>query len=284
MSISSKSKIKNGENDELHSNGNGHHLNSGWLLSDKSAVLLDSIPSAMVYVDKNQHVQYANKAFERIFDIDPKILLGKPVTEFLGPEADKKVKKYRELVLAGQTVHIELEVPFRDNSRFIEATYTPDRDDEGNVAGYVLVMNDISDRTDAAQALEESEKKNKEIVESLPVAVYTCDKNGVITLSNKAADDLWGRKPEYNEDKWCGSWKISEPDGITPLPLDTCPMAMAVKAGKSVYGKEIIIERPDGTRRHVKPYPTPLFDLHGKVTGAVNMLLDITDQKMSEKE
>ncbi len=74
MSISPKSKINNGEPDELHSNGNGHHLNPGWFLSDKSSVLLDSIPSAMVYVDKNQLVQYANKAFERIFDVDPKTL------------------------------------------------------------------------------------------------------------------------------------------------------------------------------------------------------------------
>jgi signal transduction histidine kinase len=59
-------------------------------------------------------------------------------------------------------------------------------------------------------------------------------------------------------------------------------MALTVKEGRAVRGAEIIIERPDGTRRHVVPYPDPLFDAAGEVTGAVNMLVDITDRKRAE--
>lgn len=122
------------------------------------------------------------------------------------------------------------------------------------------------------------------LLENIPVAIYTCDKDGYITSSNKAADDLWGRRPEYGKEKWCGSWKIFQTDGITPVDLDTCPMAITLKEGRAVYGKEIIIERPDGHRRFVQPHPTPLFDADGKITGAVNMLLDITDRKEAGEE
>src|SRR5262249_61697104 len=49
-----------------------------------------------------------------------------------------------------------------------------------------------------------------------------------------------------------------------------------------IRGCEIIVEQPDGTRLNVVPYPTPLFDESGKLIGAVNMLVDITERKQAE--
>jgi PAS domain-containing protein len=46
---------------------------------------------------------------------------------------------------------------------------------------------------------------------------------------------------------------------------------------------EVVIERPDGTRRNILPYPEPLFDSSGQLLGAVNMLFDITDRKRAEE-
>ena len=40
-----------------------------------------------------------------------------------------------------------------------------------------------------------------------------------------------------------------------------------------------IAERPDGSRVAFRPYPTPLFDPPGNFTGAVNMLIDVTDEQ-----
>src|SRR5581483_6503312 len=77
----------------------------------------------------------------------------------------------------------------------------------------------------------------------IPIAIYSCDKFGYVTSFNSAAVKLWGRTPEAGKDLWCGSWKIYHPDGA-PLPLDTCPMAIALKQGIAVEGEEIVIERP----------------------------------------
>jgi PAS domain-containing protein len=67
------------------------------------------------------------------------------------------------------------------------------------------------------------------------------------------------------------------------LPHDECPMAMALKEGRPIRGYEAIAERPDGTRVNFLPYPTPLWDTHGKLAGAVNMLVDITERKRAEE-
>lgn len=122
-----------------------------------------------------------------------------------------------------------------------------------------------------------------ELFDSLPVAVYTCDHLGYVIYYNKAAADLWGREPELGKELWCGSWKIFWPDG-TPVALDACPMARALKEGLPVIEEEIMIQCPDGTMKNILPSPVPLFDESGLLQGAVNTLLDITEQRQGEKK
>lgn len=121
-----------------------------------------------------------------------------------------------------------------------------------------------------------------ELIEGLPAAIYTCDVQGIITFYNEAAVELWGRRPEIGRDIWCGSWKIFRTDG-TRLPLDECPMAIALKEIRAVKGEEIVIERPDGERVNVLPHPKPIFDEDGKMIGAINMLVDVTEKKLREE-
>src|SRR5262249_22233797 len=122
----------------------------------------------------------------------------------------------------------------------------------------------------------------REAIEALPAAVYMTDGEGRITFYNEVAAVLWGCRPELADSKFCGSWKLYRPDG-TPLPHDQCPMAMALHQKRPIRGMEAVAERPDGTRIPFIPYPTPLFDNTGRLTGAVNMLVDISEQKRAEQ-
>ena len=53
-------------------------------------------------------------------------------------------------------------------------------------------------------------------------------------------------------------------------------MAVALRERRVVRGVDAIAERPDGTRVPFLAFPTPIFDRAGKLTGAVNLLVDIT--------
>jgi PAS domain S-box-containing protein len=128
--------------------------------------------------------------------------------------------------------------------------------------------------------LRASARHFREMIDALPVAVYTTDARGNVTHFNRAAVELCGREPVLGNDQWCVSWKLFRSDG-TPLPHDECPMAVALKEGRAVRGQEIIAERPDGTRAWVEPFPTPFFDEAGNVAGGINMLIDITARKQA---
>ncbi|MEA2951110.1 MAG: hypothetical protein QOJ96_630 [Alphaproteobacteria bacterium] len=132
------------------------------------------------------------------------------------------------------------------------------------------------------ESLQERERRFRELLGALPAAIYTTDAAGRITYFNEAAAELWGHRPQLGTSEWCGSWKLYWADG-TPLPHDQCPMAIALKENRPVRGAEAIAERPDGTRIPFIPYPTPLRDQQGKLVGAVNMLVDITERKQAEE-
>jgi len=118
------------------------------------------------------------------------------------------------------------------------------------------------------------------MLNQLGVAVYTTDPEGRVIFYNEAAAQFWGRRPELGE-LWCGSYKLFHPDG-TPMPHDTCPMAIALKEGRELRGVEAIAERPDGSRVAFTPYPTVLRDPDGTIVGAVNVLVDVTDRARVE--
>ncbi len=118
----------------------------------------------------------------------------------------------------------------------------------------------------------------RDIVANLPAALYTTDADGWITYFNDAAAKLWGRRPVIGDDRWCGSWKLFWLDG-KPMPHEECPMAITVKTEKPIRGAQAIAERPDGSRFNFTPFPTPMFDAGGRLTGALNILIEIASSK-----
>jgi PAS domain S-box-containing protein len=118
------------------------------------------------------------------------------------------------------------------------------------------------------------------LLANLPAAAYTCDADGLITYYNERAVELWGREPELNDpaDRFCGSFRLFSADG-TPLRHDEYWMALALRHNKSYNDREIIIQRPDGSRSTVLTYAHPLHDEQGQLIGAVNVLVNITDRQ-----
>lgn len=141
------------------------------------------------------------------------------------------------------------------------------------------------DRTDLKTAradLRRSDKRFHDLLDALPIAVYTTDAEGTLTYYNRAAADLAGREPVLGKEKWCVTFRLFTTDG-QPLPHDECPMAIALREDRPVRNIEAVAQRPDGTRFPFLPFPTPLHDETGKLIGAVNVLVDLTERKRAEQ-
>jgi PAS domain S-box-containing protein len=121
------------------------------------------------------------------------------------------------------------------------------------------------------------------LLETLPVAVYTCDAEGTITHYNRRAAEFWGRAPQIGDkdERFCGAFRLFLSDGTVLAHADT-PMAHTLLTAQPQHNKEVWIERPDGTRMAALVNINPLLDENGRLIGAVNCFQDITLRKRTE--
>jgi PAS domain-containing protein len=114
------------------------------------------------------------------------------------------------------------------------------------------------------------------ILNAAPVAGYTCDTAGRITYFNAPATAAWGRTPQlrHRADRYCGSLRMYAANGA-PIPHDECWMALALRHGRAFNGREVVIERPNGSLLKCLAYANPVRDLNTHVIGAVNLVVDL---------
>lgn len=269
----------------------GLHDQPDWL-----RVTLSCIGDAVITADNKGNVTFLNPVAQSLCGWTQSDAFGQPLDLVFCIISEKtretvespSLRALRDGVIVGLANHTLLIA--RDGSEYpIEDSAAPIRNSAGDVAGVVLVFRDVTRRKQQEQLIQESREVLQErkqmflqIIDSLPAAVYTTDAEGRITHFNAACVELSGRIPSIGNDEWCVSWKLFSADG-TALPHESCPMAVMLHGGQVVEREELIIERPDGTRRWIEPHPTPLRDANGAITGGLNMLLDITDRKRSEE-
>ncbi len=124
-----------------------------------------------------------------------------------------------------------------------------------------------------------------QVLEELPNGAYTCDQDGLITYFNSSAAQLWGRSPRLNHDaeRYNGSFKLQSATG-SPIPHDRCWMARAIQEDTAFNGREIVVERQDGSCASTLAYANPIRDEAGHLIGGVNILVDVTQQKTIERQ
>jgi PAS domain S-box-containing protein len=243
--------------------------------------VVETTPECVKIVARDGTLRYMNPAgLQMIGARDASEVEGASIIEVIAPEERDVWRANHERICAGEKLTWSFDiVGLRGTRRHMETHGAPMLLPDGETA-HLAVTRDITQRRRDEDALRISERHCRELLETLPAAVYTTDAAGNITFYNRAAVELAGRQPELG-DQWCVTWRLYTPDG-TPLPHEQCPMAIALKENRPIRGVEAIAERPDGTLVPFMPYPTPLRDASGTLVGAVNMLVDLTERKHAE--
>jgi two-component sensor histidine kinase len=113
----------------------------------------------------------------------------------------------------------------------------------------------------------------RDVLESLPAAVYVTDPEGRVLFYNRAMVELTGNKPEPGTKIWPAQLTLYLPDG-TPLPYESMVT--------SADGVEVLLQNADGERTPIIAYADPIHCEDGSISGAVNLLVDISNRKEAE--
>jgi PAS domain S-box-containing protein len=130
----------------------------------------------------------------------------------------------------------------------------------------------------------QSETHFRRLLEGLPAAAYTCDREGLLTYVNPRAEQLWGYSPRLNDPnvRYGGAQHIYNSAG-EELSHGSSWMARAITEDCEFGGREVVIGRPDGTRVTVLAHASALHDEDGNVIGGINVLIEIDERKRAEE-
>ena len=251
--------------------------------------IYNHIPSGMGIVKGSEYTfELANSLYLKL--INKKNIVGKTVKEVMPELKSQGIIEILDSVYTTGEPFVATEKLFQFDingdkklvDKYLNLLFQANRDNQGSIDGVVFFVIDVTEQVLSRIKIEESKKQYQELIRELPIATFSCDADGKIKIYNKAAVDLWGGEPDIEKDLRQGSWKVFDSEG-NPIVPNLCPIAIALREGKIISDMEIIIESKNGERRHVNSHAVPFIDLTGKITGAVNMLTDITESKERQK-
>ncbi len=133
-------------------------------------------------------------------------------------------------------------------------------------------------RKQVLQALQESEKRYRELADSLPQIIFEMDEKGILTFANRNAFDIFGyTQSEF--DKGLNGF-----DMLIPEDYDRALKNMEQEfRGDSPGGPEYTAIKIDGSTFPVILHATPIWR-DKKPVGLRGIMIDLTERKRAEEE
>lgn len=154
----------------------------------KLQLVMDSIPEALVVVDRDGIIANANRAFGAFAARDPQDLRGKDARDLMGRIGGPEAAALIDRVFEEGVLHTETPIAGPDGEIVLAWSGSLLRDESGRVEGAVGVARDVT----AERRAEEIRAHFAALVESSTDAICQVGLDGTILAMNPAGDRLFG--------------------------------------------------------------------------------------------
>jgi PAS domain S-box-containing protein len=227
-------------------------------------------------------VIFANQRFGELWGGPLEEIIGKPLTDFIHPDAMQEVVERYKQRMAGETQPPVYETILRrsDGSRlYVELN-----------AGIILykkkpadlvIVRDMTERRRAEEEIRTMSQFQESIISSANVWLMVLDKEGKVLVWNKAAEDISG----YRSDEVIGStmiWKQIYPDREYRKKI-TANIVNIIQTNSFFENLETTIRCRDGQERVISWNTRGLVDSSGGSSQYIAIGRDITSLKQAEE-
>jgi two-component system, NtrC family, sensor kinase len=150
---------------------------------EKLRSIFNSSPDAIAVSDLKGNIIECNKATLDFLGFSTKDeVIGKNGSIFVAKHDQQKVNKTLNKVLVkGPLTHIEYTALNKDGYEFpAEFSTSAIKDHSGNPTGFVIIIENITERKRKEEELHKSETKNKAILNAIPDLMWQMNKDGVV--------------------------------------------------------------------------------------------------------
>ncbi len=123
---------------------------------ERIRLITDAMPALIAYVDADETYRFVNRRYGEMFRRPRHEIVGSSMRELLGAEAYAIRQPHIGTVMAGHETQFDLEYEGRSGKRYSQATYVPHFAPDGTVLGFFSLIQDVTERRCAAEALREA--------------------------------------------------------------------------------------------------------------------------------
>jgi diguanylate cyclase (GGDEF)-like protein/PAS domain S-box-containing protein len=165
-------------------------------IAEERGALFDALNETLpeVALIHDNTILLANRAAGELFGVDPKALVGKPITDLLRPAYRALMRKHVGAVGADEAeplVPFEVQLISNDDQGLWAELYSR-RLTYGGEPALLTVARDITHRKSLETSLGRGKLQARITLESIGEGIITTDRNGVIDYMNEAAEQLIG--------------------------------------------------------------------------------------------
>ena len=240
--------------------------------------MADTLPALIGYVDRSETYRFANIRYASHFGPEAAPFVGKTMAEVLGPLDYEKVRREVGQALAGIHQHFDRMVTAGGREVHINVDYAPDVDVDGQVAGFYIMVTDITERKAVELAVANQEQMLRTITDNMPALICYIDRDHHFRFNNRAYERWVGRPVSEITNRHL---RDVYGDEIYQLRLKPA-VEDAMKGVRTNF--EVTFSGYDGKLHHTRGKYVPHHDESGQVIGVYGLIVDETRLKVAQSE
>ncbi len=236
-------------------------------------MIADNLPALVGYVDRTEHFVFGNHRYQAVFGISAATIPGRSVLEVIGAEVYAVSQPYVRAALNGNAVRFERQVMRHGIQQWDRVAYIPDINPSGEVDGFFLLVEDITELKATQQIMASSEKRIRTITDNMPALIGYIDTEQRYRFCNS-----YKMNPGMNPEDIIGH-TVGEVFG-TEFHTEIAPHIAAALAGKTVSFERHAHEF--GASKYLQYEFIPDLGSETGVMGIYTMVTDISQRKEAE--
>jgi len=237
---------------------------------ERLKLFVEHAPAAIAMFDKDMRYLALSRRFLQDYRLEQTTIIGRSHYEIF-PEIQQKWKDIHRRCLEGAVEQAEKDpFPRMDGSLdWVRWEIHPWYEASGEIGGIILFSEVITDRVRIQEAIEQSERRYRELIETMNDGLGVLDCGGNITFMNRRGCEMLGYQPEELIENPV-SMVFDEENHIRFQEQ----LMMCIKGGRTSH--EITWRCKDGRPVDTIVSTNPRYDTHGNLLESVVVFTDIT--------